>query len=164
MTVEERVADFLVKNMGKAYCNTCVARELGINHRQAQNATARPTNTRTRRSPMTTERAISPRRPTDSPPSSALTACDGADRGRGRPPGRQGSTTEDVKGTSGQISGTIEGEDNKRIGRIAKEGTWSMSRTVCTSSENSLEDPHRLDHPRSSTHGGHRGGGRETPG
>jgi hypothetical protein len=39
MTVEERVAAFLVKNKGKAYCNACLARELGINHRQAGNAT-----------------------------------------------------------------------------------------------------------------------------
>jgi hypothetical protein len=39
MTVEARVADFLVKNKGKAYCNACLARELGINHRQAGNAT-----------------------------------------------------------------------------------------------------------------------------
>jgi hypothetical protein len=44
MTVEERVADFLVKNMGKAYCNTCVARELGINHRQAQEERYRETD------------------------------------------------------------------------------------------------------------------------
>jgi hypothetical protein len=39
MTVEARVADFLVKNKGKAYCNACLARELGINLRQAGNAT-----------------------------------------------------------------------------------------------------------------------------
>ena len=39
MTVEERVADFLVKNKGKAYCNACLAGELGINRRQAGNAT-----------------------------------------------------------------------------------------------------------------------------
>ncbi len=40
MTVEERVADFLVKNTGKAYCDDCLARELGINRRQARNATS----------------------------------------------------------------------------------------------------------------------------
>jgi hypothetical protein len=28
MTVEERVADFLVKNKGKAYCDDCLARNL----------------------------------------------------------------------------------------------------------------------------------------
>jgi hypothetical protein len=39
MTVEERVADFLVKNKGKAYCNACLAKELRINQRQAANAT-----------------------------------------------------------------------------------------------------------------------------
>ena len=39
MTVEERVADFLVKNKGKAYCDDCLARELGIHRHQARNAT-----------------------------------------------------------------------------------------------------------------------------
>jgi hypothetical protein len=33
------VAAFLIKNKGTAYCNTCLANELGINQRQAANAT-----------------------------------------------------------------------------------------------------------------------------
>jgi hypothetical protein len=40
MTVEERVVDFLVKNKGNAYCDDCVAGELGISRRQARNATS----------------------------------------------------------------------------------------------------------------------------
>lgn len=40
MTVEERVASFLIVNKGKAYCDDCLADEIGINRYQARNATA----------------------------------------------------------------------------------------------------------------------------
>ena len=40
MTVEERVAAFLQTNRGKAYCDDCLAGELGINRHQARNATS----------------------------------------------------------------------------------------------------------------------------
>ena len=42
MTVEERVADFLVKNKGKAYCDDCLAGELGINHESIVHLSRRP--------------------------------------------------------------------------------------------------------------------------
>ena len=38
MTVEERVVAFLKANSGKAYCDDCLAEELGINRHQARNA------------------------------------------------------------------------------------------------------------------------------
>lgn len=40
MTVEERVAQFLSAHRGTAYCDDCLADELGINRHQARNATS----------------------------------------------------------------------------------------------------------------------------
>jgi hypothetical protein len=40
VTVEERVAAFVVKDKGNAYCDDCLAGELGINRHQARNATS----------------------------------------------------------------------------------------------------------------------------
>ena len=40
MNVEERVAQFLTANRGRAYCDDCLADEVGINRHQARNATS----------------------------------------------------------------------------------------------------------------------------
>ena len=40
MTVEERVANFLAVNKGQAFCDDCLAEEVGINRHQARNATS----------------------------------------------------------------------------------------------------------------------------
>ena len=40
MIVEERVASFLLTNKGEAYCDDCLAAEVGVNRHQARNATA----------------------------------------------------------------------------------------------------------------------------
>ena len=40
MTVEDRVANFLIANQGHAYCHDCLAREVRINRYQARNATS----------------------------------------------------------------------------------------------------------------------------
>jgi len=40
MNVEERVAQFLTANKGRAYRDDCLADEVGINRHQARNATS----------------------------------------------------------------------------------------------------------------------------
>jgi hypothetical protein len=40
MTVEERIATFLLQNKGKAYCDDCLAKGIGVNRHQARNATS----------------------------------------------------------------------------------------------------------------------------
>ncbi len=40
MTVEERIAQFLLARPGQPYCDDCLADELAINRHQARNATS----------------------------------------------------------------------------------------------------------------------------
>ncbi len=40
MTAVERIADFLRKHRGKAYCDDCLGEELGLNRHQVQAATS----------------------------------------------------------------------------------------------------------------------------
>jgi hypothetical protein len=40
MTVEERIAAFLLGNKGQAFCDDCLAVAVGINRHQARNATS----------------------------------------------------------------------------------------------------------------------------